>query len=225
MTGEPPTMPDCKLDVTGSPVIRSTVWFGDIRGQRFGCILADPPWQYDNESPPCLPEKQPETCVIEYYYPTMGLDEIKAMPVRDVAEKNSVLFLWATCPMLPEAIEVMRAWGWKYKTIVTWEKTNGDCMGYWFRTCTEHLLVGVRGDVKSFRSMTRNLIQCNRGRHSAKPQQAHDIIESVTPDMNRLEIFARLHRPGWTAWGNQVERDLLSPNDRTELPPPNNPKL
>ena len=145
---------------------------------------------------------------------TMTAEQISAMPVREIAAKNSVLFLWATNPLMPEAFEVMKAWGWKYKTLLTWEKTNGTGMGYWFRGVTEHLLLGVRGDVQAFRSPIKNLVRCNVGRHSAKPQQVHDIIESVTQGMNRVELFARLHRPGWTAWGNQVERDLYSPNEK-----------
>jgi len=169
-------------------------------------IVADPPWKYTNTSPPCLPEKQPQTCLIEYYYPTMGLEEIKALPVRRLSEKDSVLFLWATTPMLPEAFEVMKAWGWKYKTMITWHKTDRDCMGYWFRTCTEHLLVGVRGSVKSFRSMRRNMIECPRGKHSEKPDISYQIIEEVTPEP-RIELFARRARPGWHVWGNEVDSE------------------
>jgi N6-adenosine-specific RNA methylase IME4 len=86
-------------------------------------------------------------------------------------------------------------------------------MGYWFRGVTEHVLFGVRGNVKAFRSPVKNMLRNKVGRHSAKPQQFHEIIESVTPQMERVELFARYERPGWTAWGNQVERDLLSPQN------------
>jgi N6-adenosine-specific RNA methylase IME4 len=169
-------------------------------------ILADPPWKYTNVSPPCLPEKQPQTCLIEYYYPTLTLPEIKALPVWDMGERDSVLFLWATTPMLPEAFDVMRSWGWKYKTLITWHKTDRDCMGYWFRTCTEHLLVGVRGKVRAFRSMQRNIIECQRGKHSEKPEMSYALIERVAPEP-RLELFARRARLGWDVWGNEVDSD------------------
>lgn len=142
-----------------------------------------------------------------HYYNTMKLADIKAMPVVNLAADASVLFLWATVPLLPDAFEVMRAWGWKYKTMLTWHKTNRDCMGYWFRVCTEHLLVGVRGDVKAFRSMERTLIETPRGKHSQKPEAAYKIIESAISGPY-LELFARRQRMGWSTWGNEVPCDV-----------------
>lgn len=215
MTTAPTTL-DCKQTVNAVGIACSDL-FGELRGQRFGCILADPPWAYKSKEPPVRTETaramgDRKLCWAGAYYNTMEVEEIAALPVRQLADENAVLFLWATVPLMPEAFTVMKAWGWKYKTMLTWEKENGCGMGYWFRGVTEHLLLGVRGDVKAFRSPVKNLIRNKVGRHSAKPQQAHDIIESVTQGMNRVELFARLHRPGWTAWGNQVERDLYSPN-------------
>ena len=185
--------------------------FSELNGQRFGCLLADPPWSYECTSPTTDDWDNPAWASVSHYYQTMSVENICAMPVRDIAAPDSVLFLWATVPLMPEAFAVMKAWGFHYKTMLTWEKENGKGMGYWFRGITEHLLLGVRGGVKAFRSPIRNMIRNRVGPHSAKPQQAHDIIESVTPGMKRLELFARLHRPGWSAWGDQVERDLYSP--------------
>jgi len=191
-------------------------WFGDLVGRDFGCVLADPPWAYDCTDPTCSPGGKVTgySGGVSLYYDTMTAQQIAAMPVQAIAAKDSVIFLWATVPLLPDAFGVMVAWGYKYKTMLTWEKENGKGMGYWFRGVTEHCLLGVRGDVKAFRSPIKNLIRNKVGRHSAKPQQIHDIIESVTPEMDRLELFSRLHRTGWTVWGNQVERDLLSPNKK-----------
>ena len=176
-------------------------------------VLADPPWDYGCKAPterqqPCVLRGE-HPASVNHYYATMKLAEIKAMPVAEMAAPDSVLFLWATCPLLPDALEVMKAWGWRYKTMVTWEKTNRDCMGYWFRVATEHLLVGVRGKVKAFRSMRRNILQCARGRHSAKPEQFHEMIEEVCKPPY-LELFSRRARKGWSHFGNQVERDLFS---------------
>ena len=204
--------------------------FSALRGQRFGCILADPPWQYANDGGAPVPwrpwvERGEKLQCIEAYYPTMPLSEIMAMPVHEIAEKDSVCFMWATVPLMGEAFRVMEAWGYKYKTMLTWEKENGKGMGYWFRGVTEHVLFGVRGNVKAFRSPVKNLLRNKVGRHSAKPQQFHEIIESVTPQMERVELFARYERPGWKAWGNEVERDLFSPENadgdgrREETPP------
>jgi N6-adenosine-specific RNA methylase IME4 len=177
-------------------------------GKKYSVIYADPAWKYKNESPPCLPEKQPDTCKIEYYYPTMPLEEIKALPVKEISEKDAVLFLWATTPAIQEAFEVMTAWGFKYKTMITWEKTNRDCMGYWFRTCTEHLIVAVRGKVKAFRCMERTAYQEKRTKHSKKPERFYELIEQVTKG-ERIELFARKKRAGWDCWGNEIDATVL----------------
>lgn len=174
-------------------------------------ILADPPWDYGCKQP----TERPRPCVMRgehpgsatHYYDTIKLADLKAMPIADLAAADSVLFLWATVPLLPEAFEVMKAWGWKYKTILTWHKTNLDCMGYWFRVCTEHLLVGVRGNVKAFRSMERTLMASPRRKHSQKPEIAYNLIEAVSEEP-RLELFARTKRVGWRVWGNEVQSDI-----------------
>lgn len=198
--------------------------FSDLRGQRFGCILADPPWSYANDKPPIdwrpYRDRGETPQSVNHYYETMTLDQIMAMPVNEIAAKDSVLFMWATVPLMPEAFRVMEAWGYKYKTMLTWEKENGKGMGYWFRGVTEHVLFGVRGNVKAFRSPVKNLLRNKVGRHSAKPQQFHEIIESVTPQMERVELFGRYARANWTTWGNQVERDLLSPENVKVMAPP-----
>ena len=170
---------------------------------RYMTILADPPWEYGAKQP----TERPRPCVLRgehpasvtHYYKTMKLDAIKALPIASLAAADSVLFLWATVPLLPQSFEVMRAWGWKYKTMLTWHKTNRDCMGYWFRVCTEHLLVGVRGEVKAFKSMQRTLFESPRSKHSKKPEASYSIIELVTPEP-RLELFAREKRAGWHSW-------------------------
>ena len=203
------------------PAVACADLFSDLRGKTFGCILADPPWSYDTAEPtvqwrPYL-DRGENAGSVNHYYDTMPLSEIMAMPVHEIAAKDSVLFMWATVPLLPEAIRTMEAWGYKYKTMLTWEKENGTGMGYWFRGVTEHVLFGVRGNVKAFRSPVKNLLRNKVGRHSAKPQQFHEIIESVTPQMERVELFGRYARANWTTWGNQVERDLLSPeNDQAD---------
>ncbi len=137
----------------------------------------------------------------------MKLKDIKALPVKDISEKDSVLFLWATTPMIQESLETMKSWGFKYKTMITWEKTNKDCMGYWFRVCTEHLLVGVKGKVKSFRCMERTLHSEPRLGHSKKPEYFRELISSVATG-NKIELFARKKTEGWDVWGNEVESDI-----------------
>ena len=190
-------------DIASIPVEAKVMRFGG--DTKYDVIYADPPWKYKNVSPPCLPEKQPDTCKIEYYYETMDLQDIKNMPIKNIANKNCVLFLWATTPAIREAFEVVDAWGFKYKTMITWEKTNRDCMGYWFRTCTEHLIVAIRGNVKAFRSMERTCYHEARTKHSQKPQYFYELIEKVTTG-KRIELFARRAIEGWDNWGNEAPK-------------------
>lgn len=173
----------------------------------YDIIYADPPWRYNNTSPPCLPNKTPESCLFEYYYPTMTYEELKVMPIRSIAKKDAVLFLWATTPNIEQGLSLVKEWGFKYKTMITWEKTNRDCMGYWFRVCTEHLIVAIKGNIKSFRSMERTCYKENRRRHSQKPDYFYSLIESVTQG-ERLELFARQRRNGWDVFGNEVEQSI-----------------
>jgi N6-adenosine-specific RNA methylase IME4 len=175
--------------------------------KKYNVIYADPPWSYKAKNPPCLIKKQPLTCSVDYYYQTMSYSEIKAMPIKDISERNSVLFLWATTPNIEQALSLVGDWGFKYKTMITWEKINRDCMGYWFRVCTEHLIVAVRGSVKSFRSMERTCYREARGKHSKKPDYFYGLIESVTKG-ERLELFARNQREGWDVFGNQVNNSI-----------------
>lgn len=178
-----------------------------IGNKKYQVIYADPPWSYKAKNPTCKIEKQPKTCSVEYYYQTMNIKDIKNLLIHKIADADCVLFLWATTPMIIEAFETMKAWGFKYKTMITWEKTNNDCMGYWFRVCTEHLLVGVKGKVKAFRSMERTLYSQPRLGHSVKPNYFRYLIEKVVPG-RRIELFARQKTPGWDVWGNEVESDI-----------------
>ena len=144
----------------------------------------------------------------ESKYLTMTLDEICAIPIRDIAAKDSVLFLWATTPLKWEAFEVMQAWGFTYKTTVYWRKIMSLGMGFWFRGQVEELLVGVRGKVKAFHLQEPNFIQAKVLAHSEKPEEFRQLIERATarmPSQNRIELFARRRVEGWDAFGNEVE--------------------
>ena len=169
----------------------------------YDIIYADPPWAYRNK-------KTGGSMVsgAEAKYPTMSVDEISALPIKDIASKNSVLFMWATVPLMPEAFQVMKAWGYKYKTMITWRKIMSLGMGYWFRGQCEHLLLGVRGQVKAFRLQEPNFIQAKVLAHSEKPEEFRQLIERATSKMrsrNAVELFARRRVTGWDVFGNQVE--------------------
>ncbi len=170
--------------------------------KKYQIIYADPPWRYQNKKTGGSMKSGADA-----QYSTMSTQEICDLPVQDIAHKNSVLFLWATVPLLPEAFKVLDAWGYKYKTMLTWRKIMSLGMGFWFRGQTEHLLLGVKGKVNAFRIQKANFIQCKAGAHSTKPIEFRILIDLV--DLNpKIELFARQKTPGWDVWGNEVESDI-----------------
>ncbi len=139
----------------------------------------------------------------EQKYQVMSIEEISKLPINQIADKDCVLFLWATTPLLPEAFEVMKAWGFKYKTAIFWRKEMSLGMGFWFRGQVEVLLLGVKGNVKAFRCQKPNFIQSKVRKHSQKPDEIYGLIEAL--DINpKIELFARARREGWDAWGNEI---------------------
>lgn len=166
---------------------------------RYGVVLADPPWRYANSS-------KTYGRRIERHYPTMPTDGICALNVPSA--DDSVLFLWATAPLLQDAIRVMEAWGFAYKSHAVWDKVKFG-MGYWFRGQHEMLLVGTRGKFRapapSLR--VRSVLRIPRTVHSRKPAEVRDLIASWYPDERKLELFARERAKGWDCWGNEVGYD------------------
>ena len=144
---------------------------------------------------------------IENHYPTLALDDIKAIDVP--AKPDSVLFLWATSPKLLDAMEVIAAWGFLYRTCAVWVKDRIG-MGYYFRQQHELLLVSRMGTPGAPETQDRpsSIIEYPRCAHSAKPVLAHEIIERMYPNARRLEMFARRPREGWDLWGNESEGRL-----------------
>jgi len=172
----------------------------------YDIIYADPPWSYKNKNTGGTMISG-SACK----YAVMSLEDICAMPIQEVASKDSVLFLWATVPLMPEAFRVMDAWDYKYKTMITWRKIMSLGMGYWFRGQCEHLLFGVRGKVKAFRLQEPNFLQTKVLAHSEKPDEFRKMIERATknmPSQNRLELFARQSAEGWDVFGNEVEGSI-----------------
>ena len=156
----------------------------------FQVVVADPPWQYDTGS--SLP------------YPTMAIDEIKAMPVRDIADENATLWLWTTNAHLPVAFDVVTAWGFEYKTLLTWVKDRMGT-GEWLRGQTEHCLLGARGKPVFLHGSDSTALEAARREHSRKPEEFYALVEKVCPG-SRVELFARQGREGWQAYGNDTKR-------------------
>jgi len=180
--------------------------------KRYSVIYADPAWSYDFKEPTASKggaKGSGYSAGVDYYYGTMTIEQIMKLPVADICEKDAVLFLWATNPLLPEALETMKKWGFKYKTMITWHKERCKGMGYWFRGHTEHILVGVKGKVKAFRSLEHNIKKLPVEKHSKKPDEFRQMIEKATGNLgNKVELFARNNHEGWDAWGNEVGSSL-----------------
>lgn len=178
------------------------------RGRHFSTILADPPWRFQNRTGKMAPEHRRLN-----RYGTMTLDDIKALPVENVAAPTAHLYLWVPNALLPDGLAVMAAWGFQYKSNLVWHKTrkdggpDGRGVGFYFRNTTELLLFGIRG--KNARTLAPGRRQVNymatqKREHSRKPDEQYPLIEACSP-APFLELFARGPRKGWTVWGNQSD--------------------
>lgn len=180
--------------------------FENLTPLAYGAILADPPWNFRNWSP------AGEGRHAKNHYRVMSLHEIKSLPVGHLAAPDCVLFLWVSDPMLPEGIEVMRRWGFAYKTVgFTWIKRNRTQpghrmgMGYWTRANPELCLLGTLGCPHRLSRNVRQLVEAPTRTHSRKPDEIYERIEQLV-DGPYVELFARNQRPGWKSWGNETER-------------------
>jgi N6-adenosine-specific RNA methylase IME4 len=167
----------------------------------YDLILADPPWKYSFS--------HSSTRKIENHYPTMTVSEIKALGPKLPVTDNALLYLWATAPKLLEALAVMEAWGFTYKTHGIWDKEIIG-MGYWFRGQHEIILVGTKGKYSPPEPKFRisSILREKRSRHSSKPVSFHIWIEKAFPDAKKLELFARERRQNWDIWGDEVKSDI-----------------
>jgi N6-adenosine-specific RNA methylase IME4 len=176
--------------------------------KKFHTILADPPWQFQNRTGKVAPEHKRLN-----RYDTLSLQEIKQLPIQDLAANLAHLYLWVPNALLNEGLEVMSAWGFTYKTNIIWYKVrkdggpDGRGVGFYFRNVTEIILFGVKG--KNARTLDAgrsqvNLVSSRKREHSRKPDEIYEIIESCSSGPY-LELFARGKKEGWAQWGDQVE--------------------
>ncbi len=173
---------------------------------KYATILADPPWRFSNRTCKMAPEHRRLS-----RYGTLTLEEIAALPVAETAEARSHLYLWVPNALILEGLDVMRRWGFTYKTNLVWHKVrkdggpDGRGVGFYFRNVTELVLFGVRGSMRTLAPGRRqvNFLKTQKREHSRKPDEFYDIIERCSPGPY-LEMFARSARPGWVSWGNEV---------------------
>jgi N6-adenosine-specific RNA methylase IME4 len=163
----------------------------------YSVIYSDPPWRFKPYSRDTGMDRAADN-----HYPTMTVERICALKIP--ASDNCVLFLWATVPMLPEALSVMTAWGFAYKSHCIWKKNRAGT-GYWFRNMHELLLIGTRGDIPAPAPGTQypSVIEAPLGEHSVKPAAFAEMIEELFQHLPALEMFAREPRLGWDTWGNE----------------------
>lgn len=171
--------------------------------KKYSIIYADPPWHYNNKK---------SRGAATNHYPTMKLKDICALPVQDLAKDNCVLFMWATYPAIKEALQVIEAWGFTYKTIgFQWIKLNKSGVGYffgtgnWTRANSEICLLAVKGKPKRKSASVSQLIVSPVERHSKKPAIVRDkIVQLMGGGNDKIELFARDTVDGWDSWGNEV---------------------
>lgn len=175
--------------------------------KKYNVIVADPPWAYRNKNTGGSMKSGANA-----KYETLTVDEVCALNIP--ADKNCILFLWITTPLMDEGFKVLKAWGFKYKTMITWRKTASLGLGYWFRGQTEHVLVAIKGNVKALRHQAPNFIEAKARKHSEKPEEFWELIEAALSGKEldaRLEMFSRNPREGWDAVGYDVDgQDIRS---------------
>lgn len=188
--------------------------------KKYQIIYADPPWSYNDK------QKSGGTAYFgaSVRYNTMSNKDICTLPIKNLLDKNCVLFLWATNPLLPEALEVINSWGFKYKTVAfCWIKKN-KCgsivsnMGRWTMGGMELCLLATRGHIKRQRRDIKQIVSDIRIRHSAKPPVIRELIVSLMGDLPRIELFGRRNSQmkldgtntfdGWDVWGNEIESSI-----------------
>jgi N6-adenosine-specific RNA methylase IME4 len=177
------------------------------KNHRYGTILVDPPWQFQNRTGKVAPEHKRLA-----RYPTLTLQEIKEIPVSLASQPQCRLYLWVPNALLKEGLEVMQAWGFEYKTNIVWHKVrkdggpDGRGVGFYFRNTTELILFDIRGRIRTLapgRTQV-NVLRTQKREHSRKPDELYDLIEACSPGPF-LELFARGQRKKWSQWGKQVE--------------------
>jgi N6-adenosine-specific RNA methylase IME4 len=171
---------------------------------RYRTIVADPPWRYRTSGIVTTAKTGATRPDVEAQYPTLSVDELCALDVGALAEPDAHLYVWVTNPMLFEARRLIDAWGFEYRTLITWEKQGQLGLGYWFRGQTEHVAFATRGDLPIPPDRReRNIFRAPRAAHSVKPDAFLDLVERVSPGPY-LELFARRQRIGWDTWGNEA---------------------
>ena len=179
--------------------------FDGLERGAYDLIFIDPPWTFNTWSAKGKEKKAPEV-----HYECQGIEWVRQLPVRDYAAENCLLWLWATNPLLDQQIDVLKQWGFTFKTAGTWVKMTKHWKqsfgtGYILRSANEPFLIGTIGKPKTTRGV-RSAILGRVREHSRKPESAYAAAEKLMPGARRADIFSRQRRSGWDAWGNEVDK-------------------
>ena|SRR3990167_5697415 len=170
-------------------------------------IYADPPWSYNDKM-------RGHSFSLDHEYETQSLEWIKNLPISKLADKDCCLFIWAVNPLIPEAFEVIKAWGFKYKTLAfCWSKESTNLitiknLGRWTMGSVELCFLATKGKPKRVSRNVRQIVFDFRRKHSQKPNEVRNRIVTLMGDVPRIELFARTKTPGWDVWGNEVKSDI-----------------
>jgi len=172
--------------------------------KKYNIIYADPAWYFKSWS------KKGDERSATQHYDCMSISDICNLPISNISEDDCILLIWVIDPMLPQAFEVIKAWGFKYKTVAfTWVKENKSegyftGLGYWTRANPEMCLLATKGKPKRISKSVRQLVMDKRREHSRKPDRIRNDIVKLCGDLPRIELFARQRVDGWDNWGNQI---------------------
>ncbi len=185
-----------------SPTFGNTVLYAVADLKKYDLIVIDPAWEVGKIQRKVRPNQKPELD-----YVTMPFDEIKALPIGEMTDTNSVIFLWTIQKWLPKSFELLDAWGFKYQRTLTWDKKNGMCL-FGFHHRTEFVLFGYKGKIEMYpkRKAIPTVFEGKSERHSAKPDEFYQLVQGL--GKNRVDVFARRERKGWDVFGNEVNNSI-----------------
>lgn len=167
-------------------------------GEKYRILLCDPPWRYGDQQH----STTEQNTVLETHYPTMTISELCEMPIKTICEENAVLFLWVTSPLLEECFDIIRAWGFKYKTSMVWDKIKHN-VGNYVSVRHEFLLICTKGScLPDVKKLYDSVVSIERTKHSKKPEYFRELIDKIYPYGKRIELFARTKNEGWDTYGN-----------------------
>lgn len=185
-----------------TPHFGNTLLYAVADLKKYDLIVIDPAWEVGKIQRKVRPNQKPELD-----YVTMPFDEIKALPIGEMADTNSVIFLWTIQKWLPKSFELLDTWGFKYQRTLTWDKKNGMCL-FGFHHRTEFVLFGYKGKIEIYpkRKAIPTVFDGKSERHSAKPDEFYQLVQGL--GKNRVDVFARREREGWDVFGNEVNNSI-----------------